>query len=1002
VKEKRRIRNQAHFPHQTKAKEKNTLTFETMTASIVATTDSGGDGGTVTSSSATASNNGNNNNNGRFETFTEAVPLSLSSMAHSNIPLDEGVIDGVRQILSHTMSSCVNYARIMYPTSPASSSSAATTPATSNTATAAPTTATGSQTQQPIEWSFRDLVTSPYSWTAYAGDDKPTDVPFALEKLNFKHQYCRSAFIYLKSATIRRTVIINDESKTTTDTSAVNEEGVSTKTRIVSEPASFENELEILRSKGLSSWQHTQLGILGRITLQYISTEELTPDEMHGTSDGADNDDDDTNDMPPCLLYKIVVEYRSLPASGKEAPILAEELSMLSFGGSIDDDVKYGALASLYDAVAKYVLEIYSVRGKKYKFDLMDSTLSDGTVPRRLPPAMEGHAFAKCLCVTVTNHNPSTSVNTTTTTVSSSSTSTAKAGDEGDDKKKRDGDTISSDTATKKVKISHDADISAGAATSTNNNTSSRIEITRIHFTLEGKPRIFATSGTSSSGNSIASVPQKQQGSGSAKTATAQAVLAASTSMASIPSFEAMSTCIASTFINLNPNPPLHVSTSTSGHRLLLDPLYAGHIYINGRYITTWNDDVRIGSNGIALYGMDLQNIVPVWQGRIIDFESLRVAYAQLWHELLVDSKVAHYHLSRSLLYRLMKDEQQRQSLMIQRTRRQQQQLADPTSRAISMAAAVLKKIAPDDDDDDGIDDYGQDNLNRYYDDDDEEYDNNAPANDTNAENGIGNGTSGTAESASGTSGNRSMDVNVDCLETQVLGRSVHYDPVGIAAKALATRFALEFGNDAYPCLSHETTWVRKVLPNRRPIIVPERLIAILRRGGYFTIQQTCNLWFDQTRPLKGSQSATSTTEINNSSAVDTTTTATDEEIRIASVAISMLEKVGCTFVDVTNITVVTTPVQSNVVTIDDVCRYDENTEQFFVHENFFQMNVSDLLKTTTTTTTANAGTDYIDDDSNLSQIDPLRAKGYLLGMYIAKAHPYGKYLAKYVLRNRP
>jgi hypothetical protein len=272
----------------------------------------------------------------RFESFTEAVPLSLSSMAHANLPLVDGVLDGIKQVLQHTLFSCVNYARIVH---------------------------------EPHQWTFTDLTTSPFAWEPVkGGTEPPKDLPHSLQKLAFKHQYTRNALIYLKPTL--------EEAKN-------------------ANKMTLAHELERLKD-----WsQHT--GILGRISLLYASTEPLTKGELDGT---------DTEDMPPTMLYKVVVEYRSLPATGNKQAVQAEELSMLSFGGSVDDDVKYGALAGLYDEQAKYVLEIYSVRGKKYKFDLMDSTLSNGTIPR-LPSSTDGDPFVKSLCATVTDHSSLTPLN---------------------------------------------------------------------------------------------------------------------------------------------------------------------------------------------------------------------------------------------------------------------------------------------------------------------------------------------------------------------------------------------------------------------------------------------------------------------------------------------------------------------------------------------------------------------------------------------------------------
>ena len=51
------------------------------------------------------------------------------------------------------------------------------------------------------------------------------------------------------------------------------------------------------------------------------------------------------------------------------------------------------------------MLEIFSVRGKKYKFDLMDASLSDGRVPRWNPNKISDDPFVKSLCVIVTDQS---------------------------------------------------------------------------------------------------------------------------------------------------------------------------------------------------------------------------------------------------------------------------------------------------------------------------------------------------------------------------------------------------------------------------------------------------------------------------------------------------------------------------------------------------------------------------------------------------------------------
>jgi hypothetical protein len=661
----------------------------------------------------------------RFGSFTEAVPLSLSSVAHASIPLEDGVLDGIRQVLQHSMFSCVNYARIMHP---------------------------------PHDWTFRDLTASPYAWDPVKvdGDDtgdedggggasssssaSPSDVPFALSKMGFKHRYARHALIYLQAAL----------------------------------PTDLTAELEADRVKDWS--QH--VGVLGKVSLLYVSTEPLTRGEMDGT---------DVDDMPPCIMYKTVVEYRTLPPTGNQQAIQAEELSMLSFGGSVDDCIKYGALASLYDVDAKYVLEIYSTRGKKYKFDLMDSTLSNGMVPR-LPSSRDGDPFVKSLCVTVTDHELRENVVT-------------KPGEE------------------------------------------KKYAVTRMQLLLEGKPR-------------------------------------KGKDFTSLPPFGYFASNIRAAYLNLNPHPPDLVTALPSGHRLLLHPAHAGRVYVNGSYVTTWGQDPRIGCQGTALFGMDLHSI-PMWHNRIVNYEAVKLAYGQLWHEVLVDARLVSLNLATRLLYRLIKGR-------------------DP-------------------DDEEGGD---------LYDDD----------------------------------ADASPDVNLDCLEALVMS-SGKYDPVGISPKALATRFAAEFGANAFPCQSHEVEWVRSLLPDRKPVIVPRRAISVLHRGGYHDAQRTSDdLWFLATRqPREGPENAT------------------------VLAALRMLEESGCDDVSYEQIAFTSMPPPaSDVIRQNLVCRYSEGFQQFCIHDNFFYVPVERLLR--------DAGA-----DASFAKTDDVRA--FLLGMYIAKEHPDGKVLARYLLK---
>ena len=76
------------------------------------------------------------------------------------------------------------------------------------------------------------------------------------------------------------------------------------------------------------------------------------------------------------------------------------------------------------------------------------------------------------------------------------------------------------------------------------------------------------------------------------------------------------------------------------------------------------------------------------------------------------------------------------------------------------------------------------------------------------------------------------------CIESRVLS-SAATDPVGIGAKALCTKFKMQYGSQHYPCEdgTDEEHRLRKVLgPLKVPKLVPRRVRDILSRGGYLPL----------------------------------------------------------------------------------------------------------------------------------------------------------------------
>eukprot|EP00540_Astrosyne_radiata_P014163 CAMPEP_0116867098 /NCGR_PEP_ID=MMETSP0418-20121206/26422_1 /TAXON_ID=1158023 /ORGANISM="Astrosyne radiata, Strain 13vi08-1A" /LENGTH=403 /DNA_ID=CAMNT_0004502859 /DNA_START=31 /DNA_END=1242 /DNA_ORIENTATION=- len=316
---------------------------------------------------------------------------------------------------------------------------------------------------------------------------------------------------------------------------------------------------------------------------------------------------------------------------------------------------------------------------------------------------------------------------------------------------------------------------------------------------------------------------------------------------------------------------------------LLLDKSLAGRIHVHGRFVTTWSPNSgNIGTHVEALFGMDLHSIA-VWHGRIVDYEQCKHAYSKCWQELLIDARFSTLNLAKMLLTRLLR--------------------------------GIAPKQSQDDDhdsyDDDGYDDPHEDDND--HDDDDDAKKNKVP--DDNQE------TPAQLQALQQQNAFTMLPTE-DTLESQIMG-SAKYDPVGICAKALATKFAQMFGRRAFPVLPQDVDVVRRNLGHRIAVRVPARVLRVLRRGGYFDWQKTMQeIWFtDHVRPSEG-----------------------EEEEELVKRALQCLTDAGCAyaflpnhvlwvnFCDVTSGGRITDP---NPLQNNNACRFHETMQQFYVHDAF-------------------------------------------------------------------
>jgi hypothetical protein len=531
-------------------------------------------------------------------------------------------------------------------------------------------------------------------------------------------------------------------------------------------------KLKELTAEAIAGWV-TNPAILGCISLYYASQDVMEDDELVLSEDS-----DDDGDLPACVMFKATVEYKTVRrSSGNVQARQAEELSMLTFGASVDDDVKLGALSSLYDNVGKYRLEVSGVRQKTYTFDIADTVLSDGTVP----------TFPR---QTKTGRRPS------------------QESEKADGAVEADIDDRDEDPFVKIVAVS----------VKDNPVTEATSNLTRLSLSLEGKLR-----------------PQ---------------------ALENLEGFHNTPRRLREMFPLIGA--PESVLAVSCGQALLIDREQASRVYINGKFMTRWGEDVRMGATSPALFGMEISHSVPVWHGRVVDYDQVRRQYAAMWQELLVDARHANQNLASRLLSRLIKGR-------------------DPEDMVDGQDEELL------------------------------------------------------------------VPMSDDCLESEVMA-STKYDPVGICAKALATRFGQEYGTSAFPCLEQEAEWVRLRLGRNTPVIVPLRALKILRRGGYFDVQRTTQeMWF-AVQPAS----------------ID------EKEQKILEYAIAKLNKAGCDDIVPSRVVFVDLQDQLGAIQGKLMCRYDSTTKQYYVNRHVMEMKEPALS----------------------------------LGLFLAQEHSDGYVLVKYMLEN--
>lgn len=214
------------------------------------------------------------------------------------------------------------------------------------------------------------------------------------------------------------------------------------------------------------------------------------------------------------------------------------------------------------------------------------------------------------------------------------------------------------------------------------------------------------------------------------------------------------------------------------------------------------------------------------------------------------------------------------------------------------------------------------------------------------------------------------------CLETEVISNP-EFDALGISARALATHFSQIYGSNAFPCVKNEVHYVKdRIGPHRVPILVPQRAIIVLRRGGFFDLCETEKyLWFhDKGSHLQSHQLIVAAKAV----------------VQNALLLIQQAEKKVVDYDSNANVTrakdiifvkhdsLCNGMTQMERISNKFMCRFNEEEGKFYVNEAALFMQLP--------------------SSSHNSYGSSLQERAYILGLYIVKEHQNPQVLPSYVM----